>query len=1010
MQLLGGVVGAVIGFVVSGYNPYGAALGWSIGYGLTSLIMAPEGQRPDPGDLSAPKLQLGSEIPRLYGTARVPLNPVWVSPYTAVIGGGTGGKGESDSPAQQTINYRLDILGLMVDGDNVVNWVRAWKDKKLAASQDARSDADTLAATALTPVWDAMRLHRGLPGQIPPATYEDAVGVDEAVAYRGVCTIELVGADCGSYKSPSLWEFELTTNAIAGPGDVFWLINPVTAQPIVDTSSWASSVSSSNVAAGTPGLYGAAAAYNQSNGGGTSMFSSPAISGVPWTPDESLTLEARVSIAADPNVNIIFFEVAGSGGDIGTSGSISAGISDGVSPDNKFLYLQVFGTTVYSIEFIPPSYPFGLGISTHLELGYDGATKTAVLYVDGQPAISATPSGAIPAITELTAWGAFTVFGGPQVMAGAFVFDGVRFTRRRLRHRAAFTPPTVPPIDDGGGTVDPQLVDLADVVSAEMLRHPLITADMFDVSDLQGIALRGVLCSGDLATVLNDLATQFHFNIVPGSPMVFKRRGSSPVLRIPFERTGCGVDEAGEPFVGMSAASDDDVPMVPALGYQDYGRDYAAGYEPADRYVGEAPHHRKIDTRVVFTATEAATKIRQIAAYMRLSAYTARMALDESHLALMPGDVIEGVDRENNVYRVLIGRQSYAPGVHTLDLSLDDPTVSTLVGLADESTSTPSVNIPLRAPTTLVPLDIPMLRDADNNAAHYLAVEAQGSGTWPGANVQRSVDGGSTYPELASLHSNQSIIGICTTVLPSGAAWVYDNTSTVAVDVGAGQSLASSTRAAMQANDSINVAAIGAHGRWEILRFTTAALVSGTTYRLSGLVRGYLGTEHLRGTHAAADRFVLLDASLRRSPADLPGLGAMRHLRAVTLGAAAAQAAGMAFTNNAVALEMYAPTSLRVDRTATDWLLSVHPRSRFDVVFGPAGLYVPPDPQDAGYDWVLYSSNSYATVLREVATLTPAFTYTAAMQAADGALAIVYAEVFRKSTIVGRGTALRAAA
>ena len=54
----------------------------------------------------------------------------------------------------------------------------------------------------------------------------------------------------------------------------------------------------------------------------------------------------------------------------------------------------------------------------------------------------------------------------------------------------------------------------------------------------------------------------------------------------------------------------------------------------------------------------------------------------------------------------------------------------------------------------------------------------------------------------------------------------------------------------------------GASGRWEIMQFRDAALVSGTKYDLSYLIRGRMGTDHNTGNHVAGDKFFVISNTM----------------------------------------------------------------------------------------------------------------------------------------------------
>lgn len=80
-NLLIGVVGGVIGFVVSGFNPYGAWVGFGLAYGVASIIDPCVPDMPAPGepvtDLEIMTAIEGSPIPDILGTTKLGGNLLW---------------------------------------------------------------------------------------------------------------------------------------------------------------------------------------------------------------------------------------------------------------------------------------------------------------------------------------------------------------------------------------------------------------------------------------------------------------------------------------------------------------------------------------------------------------------------------------------------------------------------------------------------------------------------------------------------------------------------------------------------------------------------------------------------------------------------------------------------------------------------------------------------------------------------------------------------------------------
>jgi hypothetical protein len=172
-------------------------------------------------------------------------------------------------------------------------------------------------------------------------------------------------------------------------------------------------------------------------------------------------------------------------------------------------------------------------------------------------------------------------------------------------------------------------------------------------------------------------------------------------------------------------------------------------------------------------------------------------------------------------------------------------------------------------------MDIPLLAQEDDAPGIYVAA-APAIGTWRGAVVYRSRDGGTTYTEAAQLNT-AATLGRCESVLGD---WEGGNQIDVSswVDVVVSGELETITAAALL--EGGNRALIGD----EVVHFRRATLLSAGRYRLSGFLRGRLGTEEAQGTHTETDRFVLLDEAVVRLPEQLGDRGKAMRYRCVALG------------------------------------------------------------------------------------------------------------------------------
>ncbi len=509
---------------------------------------------------------------------------------------------------------------------------------------------------------------------------------------------------------------------------------------------------------------------------------------------------------------------------------------------------------------------------------------------------------------------------------------------------------------------------------------------------------------------LEQLSSYYHFECECTDKLYFHLRGADSAVTIPFGDLGASNSaDAPDSVLDLERGNEQEIPMQVQLKYLNISDDYDTGTACSTRHVGVSRQVRSIEVAVADTPEQALASSEAINADALIAAVTTQVAVPDYYIEHGPCSVVTLTDEDDSTYRVRVQRETWSNGIKQWECVLDDAAALATEGVAGAG-SAPSITVSAPHNTVLQLLDVPLLRDADDGLGFYSAVEStRTTGAYPGAVVLRSLDD-TEYLSVAE-HRAQALIGTCSTVLGSFAGgWRWDEESSVTVALGTG-SLASSTKAAMQANRSLNVAAIGAHGRWEIVRYRAAALVSGSTYVLSGLLRGCLGSEQHIGTHAADDAFVLLtDAVLRRIAIEPADLAASRYYKGVTSGRALGTAEAQTFAAASVGSMPWAPVRLRGARDGWGNLtLSWTRRTRLQVRYGGAsGGYYPLGEASEAYDVEIYSDDTYSTVLRRISTSSPAASYSAADQLVDGITPgdTVHCIVYQVSAVVGRGYSL----
>jgi len=496
--------------------------------------------------------------------------------------------------------------------------------------------------------------------------------------------------------------------------------------------------------------------------------------------------------------------------------------------------------------------------------------------------------------------------------------------------------------------------DLADVQRDVFLRSGL-TADQFDVTGLSAITrqVRGIpwsqVSAGRAITEIL-MGAYFYDLVLSGAKIVCVPRGGAALASIPFLDTGAHFgDEEAEPFA-LKTTNNLEMPSAIAVTYINIDDDYQLDTQTSDPWSSAVQGTiEAVNLSLVLTPSEAKA-IANTWMRDRLVARTSTtVALLGDYCALEATDPVTVTGPDGLEHRLRLVEKTDSFPLQKFKAVLDDISV-----LSDSGTTssdyTPSTSVSGAVDTLLELLDIPILRDADNDAGLYVTTKGDGT-PYPGSGIYSSPDD-VTYAAETTVNES-GIFGTCTTTLGDWTGGnVFDEVNSVTVNVGAG-TLASSTRDAVLGSQSVNAMLLGA----ELLQFRTATLVSAGVYTLSGLLRGKRGTEWAMLDHVASERCVLLRASgLRRIARLSSDIGVSLYYKGVTLGRALSTATGEMFTDNAVGLKPFSPVDLRAAadssgaRTIT-WSRRTRMGTRF---LGPLSSSVPLGEDSERYDVELF--------------------------------------------------------
>ncbi len=512
----------------------------------------------------------------------------------------------------------------------------------------------------------------------------------------------------------------------------------------------------------------------------------------------------------------------------------------------------------------------------------------------------------------------------------------------------------------------------------------------YDVSGLWGL-LRGYMAtSADTGRAeLQTLMLAYGFDAVERQG-VLAFRSRDGVVSAEVAADGLAVSPEAEADIVMLRAPGAETAGRLRLSYVESDADYetraAEAVFPDEATQGVAGS----ELPLVLTATEARGIAERWLAEARVARDTAKFSLPPSRLAVGAGDVVRlpsgasyRVDRvEMAEYQILeavrVEPELYAPSD------------------AVEEVARPR---PFAAPVPVYPLflDLPLLRGDEVPYAPHVAATAR---PWPGTVAVYDSASDEGYGLNLSLAS-ASVIGETQTALASAAPGVLDRGAKLRVRLVKG---ALSSASVTEMLNGANAAAIGdgSSGNWEVFQFADATLVDTRTWEIGLRLRGQAGTDGVvPEVWPAGSSFVLLDGAPRQIDLALSNRGLARHYR---IGPAQRGYDDPSFVHlveafDGIGLRPYAPVHLRWVRTGGDDVLTWVRRTRID---GDSwqSAEVPLAEESEAYAVRVRQGGS---ILREVSTVAPSWTYTAAARAGDGVAGSYEIEVAQVSAQFGPG-------
>jgi hypothetical protein len=940
-------IGAAIGSFFTGglWGISYASWGFMAGSLLSSAMGGSNQQGPRLEDRNIIGTAYGQAVPWLAGKPRLTGQIVWASPVREIAQRKKVGKGGGSK--YTTFTYECDVMILL--SENVTSDVaRDWLNAELV-----RSDVTTKQG-----IWASYVVYTGADDQLPDPTYEAAVGVGNAPAYRGRTSIVITGLQLTNGKQiPNLEHQANTLNArdLSGviinaplnedfPGTdlapspmnatvvgstVDFTEDKVTIGPANDQVSWSGGKSAVNAIPGTPRLYLAFDYVIEASAGGGLPGGNQRFIGMPTGVLQYV--EWLTQFQADGSLKLV---VSNTHALPGPGGSIPNFPTEGrigfVWPEGETNTIEIYLDNVYVTE--------ASAVGGNLR----GALGFALITVSGS-----APSGKHVSRTS---------------------YSNVLFGQ-------GFDPVYQPPIETNiKATVD-ALLARAGYMPNEYEVHE----DLYDVP-LEGYATGDV--SGTRAH-LETLRPYAKYEAFCTDKVYISPRATVPVMAVDWSDLGANEDaDPGEPFP-LVQGNESELPAQIALRYRNAHADYAVGTEFSDRIDSSM-----VSTRVVemaFGMTPAQAKNTVTSMLLDLMAGLGRVTLrvgGRKYAKVQPGQIITTTNPQGRTYRLRIVTKRDSLVVIEWDCALDDASVLNPPDPTYEG-YVPAEPV-LIAPTEWQTVNIPALRDADADApGPYVAVtpgRSSAADEWPGAVFVRA-----RLPEAYEqefITGDSAVIGETTTALAShaGGSWSLQHVGKVRVRVRG--ELSSSTLLDMAVDRTINAAVIGD----EPLRFLHADFIGNDglyrIYDLSQFLRGQLGQEHEIVEHPSGTRFVLLDSMLRRMVNETTDIGVEQQVKAVTLNLLLSSATEEDFTDSGISLMPYSPWRLRaLANVGGDLEVSADRRSRLVARYTTTGTFAPLGESLAAFRFKVYDGLSLVRTHNDTGL---DWTYSAAEIAADG--------------------------
>lgn len=800
-QLLGGIVGAVIGYFTGG--PYGAAQGFVIGAGIGGALDQPDRYGPRLDDLRTQISSFGANIGFIFGTYRTAGVVIW--PKILEAAEHEHSESAKGGPEQHTYTYTMSFAVLVCEGP-IAGIRRIWANKRLVYDVSSANDGPIQ-----DPALSTLRIYLGTDDQDPDPLIE-AIETNTP-AYRGYAYVvfedydvtelsgrvpqfefevitdgsspEQVATDMGDGGNEAdldpetnyVWSVDAVSNdhvdiyitdvvnevlvdhievipstvSASMGNDItyvdglneFWIanengtdiiaVNPITyaTREIEFGFSWSGLVhycpNSANILVGTTNVAGNI--YVIDGTGIGPPVATLTITGSVFAIDQIVTLENGLeAVLADGTIAVCFIDGAASVVNIQyTDPLVSTTAYMAADPSrNRLVIINSGDTSLIELDLdadaftehelvFPPdldplastalrrilwhtqidrylvtAHQIGLGWTLYIVNPNDWSIETARVYS------GPTSVGTIGEVPGVTSYFVYVDSGTNKVWKIPL-----------------------------SGTIDPNQVVLSDIVSALCVRSGLEESDI-DVEQLDDM-VDGYLVGrqAQARACIEPLQQAYFFDVVESDDKIkFIKRGQAvTVTTIPMnERAAREFGQDAPENLSIIRAADLELPFQCDVEYADIDADHLVGNQYERRLVKDTKQRVNLQLAIAMTAEKAkeVAKVNLFEAWSHRQSY--KFTTTRKYAYLEPTDLVSLPTDSASYVGKIISKREQPNGVIEWEAMLEDIEIYSQDGSDAVSTIYSPQTIFSPDTTILRLLDIPILRDEDDNSGYYIAM------------------------------------------------------------------------------------------------------------------------------------------------------------------------------------------------------------------------------------------------------------------------------------------------